>query len=265
MTGQDQIVYLLSRPALLLPLFLLVLFRISGLMIVAPFYGSQIVPARLRLALAATMSFVLFPMVSPQLPGELSWTTAVAGVFGELLIGFAMGISLALMFAGVKLAGRIMGQQAGLALAQVVDPITNSQSTLLGQLFFWVATAVFLIRGGHRELAMALLDTFQVIPVLSLRFDPTLLDLLVDSLDAAYALALRMAGPVLIALLLTSIIMGFLSRTMPQLNILTIGFAIRAFVALTMAGLVVTVSEGALSGAMEDWIERIRLAFGLPV
>lgn len=263
MRGDDEILLVLTRAPLFLPMFALVLFRISGLMLTAPVYGSQAVPARIRALLAVGISLVLFPVVMPTLPADLTLSGAVVGVFGELMIGLIMGVALSLLFVGVQVAGMIVGQQAGLALGQVFNPVLNTNTTILGQLFFLTALTVFVLAGGHRELMRALLDTFDVIPVLSFRFSNSMLDLVTVLLAGAYAVALRMAAPVLIALLTATLVMGFLSRTIPQLNILSVGFPVRVLVTLTVAGFVLAASGGLLTGAMTDVFDRVREAFGL--
>ena len=263
MTGDDEILFLLTRAPLFLPLFALVLCRVSGLMLTAPLYGSQAVPARIRAALAVAISVVLFPAVAPTLPVNLTLAGAVAGVFGELMIGLIIGVSLSLVFVGVQVAGMIAGQQAGLALGQVYNPVLNTNTTILGQLFFLTALTVFVLAGGHRELMRALLDTFEVIPVMSFRFSPSLLDLVTALLTGAYAVALRLAAPVLMALLTATLVLGFLSRTMPQLNILSVGFPVRVLVTLTVAGFALAASGGLLTESVAEVIDRVREAFGL--
>jgi flagellar biosynthetic protein FliR len=260
MTGQDSIIELLTRAPLMLPLFALVLMRISGIMLTAPIYGSSAVPARIRAGLAVTIAFVMFPTVAPQLPTEVSLATALPGAFGELLIGLIIGLTLSLVFAGVQLAGMVIGQQAGLALGQVFNPVLNTQTTILGQTFFLTALTVFVIVGGHRELMRALLDTYATIPVLSFRAGEETLTLVTDVLTGTYALGMRMAAPVLIALLIGTLVMGFLSRTMPQLNILSVGFPIRALMALCVAGFVLAASGGLMIDALDDVLVRLRLA-----
>ena len=232
-------------------------------MIAAPVFGSQTIPVRVRVSLAAVMALTVFPVVAPDLPQDLTMSSAIFGVFGELLIGITIGLSLSLLFAGIQLAGMVIGQQAGLALGQSYNPVLNSETTLLGQLFILVALTIFVIVGGHRELIRTVLDTFATIPVMSFRFDISIMDLITGLLTSAYAIGLRLAAPVLITLLITTLVLGFLSRTIPQLNILSVGFVIRAVVALGAAGITLAASESLMTESMIDVIEKIRLTLGL--
>lgn len=264
MTGDDEIFVLLTRLPLLLPLFALVLVRISGLMLTAPIYGSQIVPLRIRAALAMVIALLMFPIVAPRLPADVTLVAAIPGLFGELAIGLIMGLALSLVFSGVQLAGMVIGQQAGLALGEVYNPVLNTDSSVLSETFLLTAMTAFVLVGGHRELMRSLLDTYATIPVLSFRVTPGTLTLMTDVLTGAYALGLRMAAPVLMALLIATLVTGFLSRTMPQLNILSIGFPIRALIALFMCAFVIAATGGSVLESMGEVFTRLRSGLVAP-
>lgn len=205
----------------------------------------------------------MFPLVQGQMPRGLDLSTAVAGGAGELMIGTIIGLSLSLMMLGAEVGGLMVGRQAGLALANIFDPTQNSQASITGQVYTISFTIIFLLAGGHRAAVAALLDTFAMIPLLSFRFDEPFVVLLVEALASAFILGIRLAGPVLIALFLVGTALAFLSRTMPQLNILTVGFALRAIVALAVAAVAIGAAEDLLLDAVWESVERIRLAFGL--
>ncbi|GJM26185.1 MAG: flagellar biosynthesis protein FliR [Phycisphaerae bacterium] len=242
--ANDDIFMLLTRGPLFLPLYALVMFRISGLMIAAPLYGSTTVPARIRVGLAAVIALAMFPVVAPSMPTDLNWATGLVGVFGELIIGLVLGLTTTIVFTGIQLAGMVIGQQAGLGLGQVFNPALNSNTTIIGQLFFLVALTSFILMGGHRELMRALLDTFATIPVMSYRTEPQILSLLADVLTTSVVTALRLVAPVLMSLFITTLVLGFVSRTMPQMNILSVGFVVRTLVALAVAGLALSAADG---------------------
>ena len=246
-----------------LPAFALVLTRVSGLMIAAPLFGSSMIPARIRVAMAVALSAMTFPLVASSIPQNLGWTTALTGILGELLIGTTIGLSLSLLLMGAEVGGMMVGRQAGIALANVYNPASDSQVSIVGQVYTIAFTIVFLLLGGHRAAVAALLDTFEVIPVLSFQMNDSIVLLLVEMLAATFILGIRLAGPVLIALFLVGTALAFLSRTMPQLNILTVGFAIRAISALAVAALAMGAAEDLLLDAVWDGVERIRLTFGL--
>ena len=248
---------------LALPGYALVLFRVGGLSLTAPVFASRMIPGRVRAALTMTIAAMIFPVVSPQVPGELGLSAVVVGGATELMIGATIGLAMALLLMGAQVAGVMVGQQAALNLGQIVDPTQNTRTTVLGQIYTIVLTVLFLLLGGHRAMMAALLDTFEIIPLLSFRFDETFLLLLVEMLTAALVFGIRVAGPVLIALFLTSIAMGFLSRTMPQFNILSVGFTIRILLSIGVAGIALAGCQEFMIDTLLDGLKLVRVAFGL--
>ena len=246
-----------------LPVFALILFRVGGLVMTAPLFSSMAVPVRFRAALAMVMAAMMFPLVASQAPAELTLSMALIGGVGEVLIGATIGLALATLFCGVEVGGLLVGQQAGIALGQVFNPIQNRQTSIVGQIYSMVLILVFLLAGGHREMIAALLDTFEVIPMLSMRFDEPLMLLLVEMLASAFILAIRLAGPVIIALFMSSIAMGFLSRTMPQFNILSVGFPIRIMIGLAVATLTIIAMQDLMLETVWEGLDAIRAVFGL--
>jgi flagellar biosynthetic protein FliR len=180
-----------------------------------------------------------------------------------MLVGLIIGLGVTILLVGVQLAGMLIGQQAGIALASVVDPSQGFQSTVVGQVYMIVTMLIFLGLGGHRMMIAALLDTFFVVPVLGFGFDESVLVVMANLLSAAFILAAKLFAPVFIALILASMSMGFLSRTMPQLNILSVGFAVRSLSALATAGFALAVSQEVLVDALLDALDVLRAALGL--
>lgn len=248
---------------LALPAYVLVLLRISGLVLTAPFLGSRVLPARVRAAFAMTVAVVIFPLVRMQVPAELTLGSALVAGVGEMMIGATIGLALTVLMMGTEVGGLIVGRQAGIALANVYDPSQNAQVSIVGQVYTISFTVLFLTIGGHRAMLAALLDTYRVIPLLSFQMDETILVLLAEMLAAAFILGIRLAGPVLIALFLTGTALGVLSRTMPQLNILTVGFALRLAVGLAVAGLSIIACQDFFLDAVWNGVTLVREAFGL--
>ncbi len=248
-----------------LPVFVLIVFRLTGLVMTAPILASEMIPLRIRAALTMVMAFVLFPAVSLQAPGDLGVVTMLTGGVTELAIGATIGLALNMLMTGAELAGLLVGQQGGIGLGQVYDPALGGEVSIVGQLYTIVLVFVFLVIGGHRAMVSALLDTFQAVPLLTGRFGEPLVVLLVEMLASAFMLAIRVAGPVLVALFLTTVAMGFLSRTMPQMNIMTVGFQVQILVALGVSGLALVSMQDLFVGVLWDAIARIRETFDLGV
>ena len=248
---------------LALPAYALVLFRVSGLVVTAPLYGSSAIPVRVRAAFTMVVAAMIFPVIKQQAPADLTLATVIMSGVAEFMIGAIIGTSLTILLMTALVAGTMIGQQAGLAFSQVVDPLTDLRTSILAQVYSVVATLLFLMIGGHRAAMAALLDTYRAVPLLSFRPGESVVLLMIEMLTGAFVAGIRVAGPVVIALFLTETAVGFLSRTMPQLNIMSVGFTIRLFVALAVAGLSITASEGILTDAIWSGLETVRESFGV--
>ena len=246
----------------LLPAWLLVLFRISGIFVFAPVLGSSTVPGRIKVLWAVGMSFVVFPMLlSPGRPaagfvmdvaanGLYLW--AIAGqIAGELLIGLVIGYGASLPLIGFQIGGRVIDQQLGIGLAGVFNPDLDDQSGITGEFLFLTALAIFVILGGHRMMVMVLVGSFDHVPLGVFSMTDGLLVLLVGLLQAMFDVALRVAGPLLCIIFLETVALGFIARTVPQMNILSVGFPLRI-----LAGFALLVGAIAVQG--EVLIDAIR-------
>jgi len=246
-----------------LPVFALVLFRISGLVMTAPVFASRTIPVRVRAAMTMMVAAVIFPLVQGQAPERLGLGEALIGGVGEMMIGATIGLSLSIFVMGAEVAGRTSGQQAGLAISRVVDPTTDEQVSTLGALYTVVVTLAFLVIGGHRATMGALLETYEAVPMLSFSLTDSVVLLLVEMLAAAFVLGVRIGAPIVVAVFLSGVALGFLSRTMPQLNILTVGFTLRLLVALSVAGVALMASGDLIVNAIWDALAMIRVSFGM--
>ena len=248
---------------LALPVFALVMMRLSGLVMTAPLFASKMIPIKMRVGLVFVLSAMLFPMVSQYAPRDVTMVSVVTGAMTELMIGAGIGLSLSIFMMGAEVAGRMIAQQAGLGMSQIVDPTQNIKTSIVGQVYTISLTILFMMAGGHRATLAALMDTYQVIPMLSFQADETVVLLLIEMLTSTFIFGVRVAGPVVIALFLTGTALGVLSKTMPQLNILTVGFTLRALIAMGVAGISLAASRDMFLSAIWDAFELIRGAFGL--
>ena len=249
--------------SLVLPAFALVVTRVSGIMITAPLLGSAVIPARIKAAVVMVMSAMIFPALAPTLPTELTLNGVAAGLVGELSIGLVIGIGLSMILLATQMTGMIVGQQAGLALASAFDPTTQTRSSIIGQTYFLTATVVFLLIGGHRQMVRGLMDSFQSIPVMTFEVQGITITALLDLMMSSMRFALRLAAPMVIALLIAKAGLGFLSRTMPQLHILSVGFAIFVGVGMLLSGMAMSTLYDLLWVYMSEAFDILEAALGL--
>lgn len=213
------------------PTLMLVIARVSGIFMTAPLLNNETIPALLKALLSIVIGLAVTARLAVPVAAPADWTSLVLGMGGELLIGATLGFATNLLFGALEMAGDQIGQQMGISLAEVFNPMSESNTNVVGQLLQLTGLAVFLLIGGHRAMLGGLLDTFHSVPLLKVGLPAGLIDVIVALLTASLVLSMKVAAPVLVAMMLVSMAMGLIQRTMPQFNILSVGFQVRAAVA----------------------------------
>lgn len=254
------------------PAAMLVVFRIGGLMIYGPVFGSPVIPARVRVFLAVTIGLATYPLLSAQhfagvdLQSSL-WMLAPM-VAMELLIGLIIGFFASLPLLAMETGGLIMGQQMGLGFARFYNPAIDDEADILGQILFFMAIALFLMIGGLEWMIMAVLHSFEHIRLGAFRPDINLLEVAGGLVLSSLELAMRVAVPLLALIFLETVALGFLAKTVPQLNVLSLGFPLRLLMGMFIVAVgLVVISDVALAEIKDtfaivmNWIAR---ASGVP-
>lgn len=244
--------------------FVLVLTRVSGLVVIAPVWGSSAIPVRIRAFLAVSLSLIITPLFWQTPIENTDNLVHLAVLMGcEFVTGLAIGLAVTIYFAGLQLAGQVMGQMSGMSLADVASPTFDSTVPVFSQFLHFLMLAVFVVTGGHRYLLEAMLDIFQRMPPGHTHFNRSLVDALAQIINDSFALGLQLAAPIMVALLLSILLMGLISRTLPQLNVLAVGFSINSLIMLSALLLSLGVLTQVFMHHHREPIDAIRPVFGV--
>lgn len=231
--------------------FLIILFRSGAVVAAMPVLGSQNVPPMLKVFISLMLAFVLWPVVEL---GDFKLPTTLLGflplMIGEILIGMILGLAARLLLASVQIMGQMAGFQMGFAVANVIDPMSGNQISILGQFAYLVAILTFLAVGGHHFFLRALADSFTLVPPGDFGLSQGLFERMMRLAGDMFTLAVRMGIPIIGALLFTSVIMGVLAKTVPQMNILIVGFPLKITVGLVMLSITFTVMVPVMAKAI---------------
>jgi flagellar biosynthetic protein FliR len=213
--------------------FFLILIRTSGLLVSAPLLSHRGIPSQSKVGFAFFFALVLVPLEHERLapPPEQLGDVADA-VLREVLFGLALGLAMNIVFMGLQAGSHLIGVQLGFSLGGVLDPISGNQFNALDQLYSLLATLVFFTINGHHLVIQALAETVRAVPPGT--FDPFALR--VENLGPIFVgfmvTAARIAMPVVVALSLADLGMGFVARTVPQVQVLVVGAPIKIAVGL---------------------------------
>jgi len=199
--------------------------RIMAFMASAPPFNNAIVRPRVRLMIGLALTYAIMPVIPP-LPAIDSTTTAVLLILAEqMLIGFAMGFSLRLIFTSIDLAGSVFSMQIGLGFAMSYAPSSAAQTLVLSEFIGVLALLTFLALNGHLISISVLAQSFTVIPIGVFPGELSWLNVARMG-TVVYTSALMIALPIICAMAITNIALGILSRVSPQLNLIAVGFPI---------------------------------------
>lgn len=243
--------------------FTLVMFRLLGLFVSAPMLSSVVVPARAKVLLALMLSAAIYPSVpvtlaadfAPQ--GDFDLFMLLPMIVIEGLLGFSVGVIASMPLMALEMSGVMMGQQMGLGLARVYNPEADYEADVIGQLLFYIASGIFFAVGGADHLWRAVADSFATVPIAGLKVMHTPLDLLLGVLSASFDLALRVATPVTGIILLLVVVFGAIGKTMPQINIMSVGFTIKIMMGIGIVAASVYAIQEACSGTITEAIGRV--------
>ena len=233
-------------------LFLFVLVRVSAILFVVPFFDSRNVPILLKVSLAVAVTWLLIPQISATPPDLFgSPVKLVLGVAAEVAIGLIIGLIVQLLFAGLQLAGQVAGFQMGFSIANVVDPASSLQIPLLAQFLNVFALLMFLSLNVHYYFIKALVDGFELIPLWGAHFNDNLFDLVMKIATNAFVVAVKVGAPVMVALLLTSVALGLIARTVPQMQIFIVSMPLKILLGLLFLGISIPFCTAFLKTAFE--------------
>jgi flagellar biosynthetic protein FliR len=226
--------------------------RIAPTFAFAPPFTLLRAPAVIRVLVSLALAWWIVLANPAQTYHRGSVETALVSVLlSELALGMVFAIVLQLAFAGLLTVGRAIDIQVGFGLAQLADPSLRSQMPLIGTLFSYAAAAVFFATGGPADLLA--IWSHSVIDVPLGAFSAFDLEALLQYIGAAFVIAVGVAALVLLVLFLLDVAVAFMSRTLPQMNMLVLGFQVKTIALLTTLPFAI-----ALSGSL--LLRLVRLA-----
>ncbi len=232
--------------------FTLVLTRVSGLVLTAPLFGTRSVPIRVRGLLAVALAMIVTSLYwehEVPLPHNLVDMTLMMAREGVL--GLLLGMSVLILFSGLQVAGQLIGQMSGMSLADAFDPTLAQTVPLFARLLDSMALSFFIAIGGHRLLIKALLETFRWRPPGVHELPAGIVVALTDIVHQSFVMGIRAGAPVMVALLMSILVLGLISRTLPQLNVIAVGFSLNSMIMLVT----LAISLGAIAWVMQERAE----------
>jgi flagellar biosynthetic protein FliR len=220
--------------------FSMVMTRTSAFFLVVPVFGWDTIPATIKVSAAVILS-IFFSMVNPPVVAaqQASAVQAMLLLGCEATYGLALGTVASVLFSAVKLGGRIMEDQMGLSMAEIIDPLTEERGQPLACLLEMIFVIAFLSANGHHLLLRAINRSFEIFPAGRIPTMATLAGNMLEATSMMLIAGLRLAAPILAATLVLLVALAIFSRIVPEMDIFFISFPLR--IALGLAILIVSV------------------------
>jgi len=213
--------------------FLLEWLRVSSMLFIFPIFSGPQVPMLLRLGFGLIISFVLYHLLPTVHIANGLYDLALAGVC-QIVLGVIVGYVASLVFAGIQFAGQLIDLQIGFAVANVLNPQTQQNITIIGEFQLAIATLVFLITNSHYFLIQGIAGSFDLVPLPYIHLDPSVGGNVVLFFTQAFLVVFKIAAPSVFALLITNVALAFMAKVAPQMNVFVIGLPIQVAVGLVM-------------------------------
>lgn len=227
--------------------FLLIFTRVSCFVFIAPFFGMNDTPARIRIGISFFISMLLYQVLTPA-PAVIVDTVMEYAlvVIKEALTGLLVGFGANICMAVVNFAGSVADMETGLSMVTLLDPATRENTSITGVLYQYVFMLMLIASGMYRYLLGALADTFSLIPVNGAVFhSESLLNSMVQFLSDYIIIGFRIILPIFCTILLLNAVLGVMAKVSPQMNMFAIGIQIKILTGLTIIFLTVGMLPGA--------------------
>jgi flagellar biosynthetic protein FliR len=206
--------------------FFLLFIRWSSLLAFMPVFNSNSIPMQIKAAFAMWFTFVTFPMV-PIITFEPTLNNIFLAIINEATFGFFTGIAIQIAWMILQFAGELISFVMGLTMANIVDPASGIQTPVISQFFTITATTIFLAINGHHMMLLLVAKSLHSMPFGEFFNMQNIGAYLIHEMSKFFKLGFSLAFPILAISLLGDIIFGMIMKSMPQFNLLVIGFPIK--------------------------------------
>lgn len=244
--------------------FTLVLTRLSGMFTSAPFFSTFSVPVQVKALFAASVAFIIFPMVSAKmnfvLPHSMPELTVL--MFLEFAIGFLIGFVANLVFMGVRIAGSLFSIQMGLSMVEILDPSTGESSAVMANIYTYLATFVFFMINAHNWLFETVYYSFSAMPIGFWGvFSEPLVENVIHLSANMFKIAFGLAMPMIAIMLVLDVLLGLMSKMMPQMNIFMVSIPVKVYIGLLLCFIFLHTSVGYLQETIGSYIKNLIVIF----
>ena len=240
--------------------FILLFFRFASLFIATPIFSHKNIPMNIKAAIAFVLTIVFYPTM-PALQIEINVPTIVLAILSEFMFGLAIGIVLLIAYNVITFAGGIISFMMGFSMASAIDPQTGVSMPIVSQFLSLLALMVLLSINLHHWMLLFINDSLSRIPLGGFLMSEDLFNYIIHATGNMLMVGFTIAFPIVALSMLADIIFGMLMKTMPQFNLLVIGFPIKIMVSFAVIIAIFTSIMLILKMQMQESFNMLEMFF----
>jgi flagellar biosynthetic protein FliR len=246
-------------------IFVIIFTRISGMLFSMPLISTYPIPQQVKIWLCALVAFILFPMVATttNLVVPHSIPELAKFLLREFSIGYLIGFCASFIFAAVQIGGEFVSIQIGISMSQVLDPATGEQTQVISQMYTYLATMVFIGINAHQWLFAAIYKSFETMPPgMEFLFGPELVSQILHLSSSIFSIGISMILPIFCVMFVAEVLMGFMSKMMPQMNIFMVAIPLKVYVGIVLILMFLSPTVTYLTTILQNYLKGILNLFG---
>lgn len=245
-------------------IFMLVFTRLAGMIQTAPFFSNIQAPVMTKIWFSAICAFIMYPLVFASktyiMPRDM--VEFMVLIAFEFMIGYLIGFIANLILEGVRMAGNIFSIQMALSMSEALDPATGISSNEISRIYIYLTTLIFLGTGAYQMLFMAVFGSFNSLPIGNFPFfDAQIINSMMILFTQIFKIAFGVALPIFSVLLISDILLGMMSKMMPQMNIYMVAIPIKIYIGLFLILAFLSATNVYLQGVISNYMQALSLLF----
>lgn len=208
---------------------ILIFIRIVSFIVICPGFSLKALPNMFKIGLASAFTFLAYTMIPEMEFINSMWLFAFI-VIKEALFGLGLGFVTDMVIGAIEMAGSFIDFQSGFSMGAVFDPSTGIRASNYGRLYYWLSLSVFFILNMHHKVIEALLDSFRYVPLGTMSYNGDIVYAVISIFSRVFELAINLAAPIIVVALVTDVVLGVISRTIPQINVLILGMPLKILI-----------------------------------
>ncbi|MBU5254770.1 flagellar biosynthetic protein FliR [Tissierella praeacuta] len=236
-------------------LFLLVMVRTSGIFIFSPFFSSQNIPNIMKIGLSFSTALIITSILP--VPANINNEVLILFIIKELMVGIIIGFISYGFFSAFYVMGQIVDMKIGFGMANVIDPQNRTQVPLMGNFYYILSFLLLLSINGHHFIISALVDSYKFLPIGELRYTEDIVNILVNTLSKSFEIGFKLSTPIVAIIFLTDLVLGIISKTIPQMNVFVVGMPLKVLIGLLIILISMPIFFTAVNGIFDLMINDI--------